>query len=279
MQCPRMNDIPTPVSNDAIASPPATPLQVRQAARAGALDAPTAALAPGFVQANLVVLPREAAADFTLFCQRNPKPCPLLAVGDPGDPSLPGLGADIDIRTDVARYRVFRRGLPVEEVADVRAFWRDDLVSFLIGCSFSFEEAMLEAGLPLRHIEQKCNVPMYRTSIPTVSAGRFGGPMVVSMRPLKPADAIRAIQITSRFPAVHGAPVHFGDPAQIGVNDLARPDYGEAVRIDPGEVPVFWACGVTPQTAIELAGPEICITHAPGYMLVTDVRNCQMAAF
>ena len=255
----------------------ATPREVRLAARAGTLDAPTADLAPGYVQGNLVVLPHEFAADFMLFCQRNPKPCPLLAVGDPGDPSLPAMGEDIDIRSDIPRYRVFRDGQLVEEIGDVRRYWRDDMVSFLIGCSFSFEQAMIEAGLPIRHIEENCNVPMYRTNLLTSPAGVFSGPLVVSMRPLKPADAIRAVQITSRFPAVHGAPVHIGDPQQIGIRDLAQPDYGDAVRIDAGEVPVFWACGVTPQAAIAQARPGICITHAPGYMLVTDARNSHFA--
>ncbi len=261
------------------AAAPSTPRQLRLAARAGAWSAPTADVAPGYVQGNLTILPQALAADFLLFCQRNPKPCPLLAVGSPGDPSLPTMGADIDLRTDLPRYRVFRDGVLVDEPTDVRALWRDDLVAFLIGCSFSFEAAMLEDGLPVRHIEQGCNVPMYRTNLPTAAAGPFGGPLVVSMRPLKPRDAIRAVQITSRFPAVHGAPVHFGDPAAIGIEDLARPDYGDPVRIDAGEVPVFWACGVTPQAAMAQAQPELSITHAPGHMLVTDMRNTRLASF
>lgn len=255
----------------------AGPREVRRAAREGVLTGPTADLAPGHVQGNLVVLPRAYAADFALFCQRNPKPCPLLAVGNPGDPGLPAMGEDIDIRTDVPRYRVFRDGELVDEPTDVRAMWRDDLVSFLLGCSFSFEQAMIEAGLPIRHIEQRCNVPMYRTSVPTAAAGVFSGPLVVSMRPLKPADAIRAVQVTSRFPAVHGAPVHFGDPSQIGIRDIGRPDYGDPVAIGPGEVPVFWACGVTPQAAVAQARPDICITHSPGCMLVTDALNSRLA--
>ncbi len=255
-----------------------TPYRVRLAARSGALSSPTADLAPGHVQGNLVVLPRVLAEDFLLYCQRNPKPCPLLAVGEPGDPSLPGMGEDIDLRTDLPRYRVFRDGRLVDEVADVRSCWREDLVSFLIGCSFSFEQAMVEAGLPVRHVEQGCNVPMYRTNIPTAAAGPFRGPMVVSMRPLKAAQAIRAIQVTSRFPAVHGAPVHLGDARQIGIRDLASPDFGDAVRIEADEIPVFWACGVTPQVAVAEARPDLCITHAPGYMLVTDLRNSQLAS-
>lgn len=253
--------------------------QVRLGARAGELTGPTANLAPGRVQANLAILPRALADDFLLFCQRNPKPCPLLAMSEPGNPALPELGHDIDIRTDIPRYRVWKDGQLIAEPTDVRDFWRDDLVSFLIGCSFSFEEAMQENDLPVRHIEQRRNVPMYRTNVPTQAAGVFKGPLVVSMRPLKAADAIRAIQVTSRFPSVHGAPVHFGDPAEIGITDIQRPDYGDAVDILPGEVPVFWACGVTPQSVVAAVKPEFCITHAPGHMLVTDLLNSRMAVF
>lgn len=251
--------------------------RARLDARSGKLTGPTANLAPGHVQANLAILPRALAADFLHFCQRNPKPCPLLAMSEPGDPSLPDLGQDIDIRTDIPRYRVWHNGELVAEPTEVRDLWRDDLVSFLIGCSFSFEEAMLDNGLPVRHIEQGCNVPMYRTNIPTHAAGVFGGPLVVSMRPLKAADAIRAIQVTSRFPSVHGAPVHIGDPALIGIANIDRPDYGDAVEIRAGEMPVFWACGVTPQSVVATVRPDFCITHAPGHMLVTDLVNSRMA--
>lgn len=251
--------------------------RVRLDARAGKLAGPTANLAPGHVQANLAILPADVANDFLRFCQRNPKPCPLLAVSEPGDPSLPALGKDIDVRSDIPRYRVWRDGHLVDEPTDVRALWRDDLVAFLIGCSFSFEEAMIDNGLPVRHIEQGCNVPMYRTSIATEPAGPFHGPLVVSMRPLKAADAIRAIQVTSRFPSVHGAPVHLGDPSLIGIRDINQPDYGDAVEIRPGEIPVFWACGVTPQSVVAAVQPEFCITHAPGHMLVTDLLNSRMA--
>lgn len=253
--------------------------QARLDARSGKLTGPTANLAPGHVQANLAILPRALAADFLHFCQRNPKPCPLLAMSEPGDPALPELGQDIDIRSDIPRYRVWKNGELVAEPTDVRDIWRDDLVSFLIGCSFSFEEAMLDNGLPVRHIEQGCNVPMYRTSVPTHAAGVFGGPLVVSMRPLKAADAIRAIQVTSRFPSVHGAPVHIGDPALIGIADINRPDYGDPVEIREGEMPVFWACGVTPQSVVAAVKPAFCITHAPGHMLVTDLINSRMAVF
>lgn len=253
--------------------------QARLDARAGRLDRPTSNVSPGNVQGNLVILPAALADDFMRFCQRNPKPCPLLAVSEAGDPSLPELGVDIDIRTDLPRYRVWRHGRLVDEPTDVRGVWREDLVSFLIGCSFSFEEAMLDNGLPVRHIEQGRNVPMYRTGIATQAAGVFSGPLVVSMRPLKAADAIRAIQVTSRFPSVHGAPVHLGDPALIGIQDIDRPEYGDAVEIRAGELPVFWACGVTPQSVVASVQPEFCITHAPGYMLVTDLLNSRLAAF
>jgi uncharacterized protein YcsI (UPF0317 family) len=253
--------------------------RARQAIRTGQWQAHTSGLADGYVQGNLVILPETLAHDFLRYCQRNPKPCPLLAVSEPGRPELPALGQGIDIRTDLPRYRVWRRGELVDDPTDIRALWRDDLVSFVIGCSFSFEEALLQAGLPVRHIAQRVNVPMYRTNIATAEAGPFRGPLVVTMRPMTAAQAIRAVQVTSRFPNVHGAPVHLGDPAEIGVRDLAKPDYGDAVEIQPGEIPVFWACGVTPQAAITQAKPEFCITHAPGAMLITDLLNQQLASF
>ncbi|MEJ0017231.1 MAG: putative hydro-lyase [Acetobacteraceae bacterium] len=246
--------------------------------RAGGFTGPTSGLAPGNVQANLVVLPKALANDFLRFAQANPKPCPVLGVSEPGDPGFPTLGQDLDIRTDLPRYRVWRHGELVEEPTDISHVWRDDLVSFAIGCSFSFEEALVEDGIEVRHIACGSNVPMYRTNIPCVPAGVFHGPLVVSMRPLKPADAIRAVQITSRFPSVHGAPVHLGMPEQIGIADIGKPDYGDAVPIAPGELPVFWACGVTPQAAVAAVKPEFCITHAPGSMLITDLRNTKLAA-
>ncbi len=258
---------------------PATGLAVRHLCRKEGFDGPTSGLAPGYVQGNLAILPRDWAEEFLRFCQANPKPCPLLGVSDAGNPHLPALGADLDIRTDIGRYRVWRDGRLADEPADVGAVWRDDLVSFVIGCSFSFEEALLQAEVPVRHIALGCNVPMYRTTVPTQPAGRFHGPLVVSMRPLKPADAIRAIQITTRLPAVHGAPVHIGFPEAIGIQDIARPDFGDAVPVEAGELPVFWACGVTPQAAIAAARPPFAITHAPGRMLVTDLKNTQLALF
>jgi uncharacterized protein YcsI (UPF0317 family) len=272
--------MPNPMHADPIfaAEAMARGAEVRHRFRSGAPAAHTSGLADDLVQANLVILPREAANHFLVFCQRNPRPCPVLAVGDAGSPALPSLAADLDLRTDLPRYRVWRDGELVEEPTDVRALWRDDLVAFAIGCSFSFEWAMRAEGIAIRHVDLGRNVPMYRTNIPTRTAGPFGGPMVVSMRPMSAADAIRAVQITARFPAVHGAPVHLGDPAQIGIRDLSQPDYGDAVPVEPGELPVFWACGVTPQAALRQARPSLCITHAPGAMLITDLLNHQLAS-
>jgi uncharacterized protein YcsI (UPF0317 family) len=257
----------------------ATGLEVRRASRAGTLDAPTAGLAPGYVQGNLAILPRDWAEEFLRYCHANPKPCPLLGVSEAGSPKIPALGADLDIRTDIPRYRVWRDGELAGEPCDLNSVWRNDLVSFVIGCSFSFEEALLQNDVPVRHIESGTNVPMYRTNIATERAGRFHGPLVVSMRPLKPSHAIRAVQITTRLPAVHGAPVHIGFPEQIGIRDIAKPDYGDPVPVEAGELPVFWACGVTPQAAIAAARPPFAITHAPGFMLVTDLKNSQLSLF
>lgn len=252
-------------------------VQARHAIREGRWTGHTSGLADGYVQGNLVILRKAHADDFLNYCRRNPKPCPVLAVSQPGHPGLPSLGADLDIRTDLPRYRIWRDGEIVDSPTDIRGLWREDLVTFVIGCSFSFEQALLEAGLPLRHVAQGRNVAMYRTNVPTEPAGPFQGPLVVSMRPFSAQDAIRAVEVTSRFPDVHGAPVHIGDPAQIGIADLSRPDYGDAVEVLPGEMPVFWACGVTPQAAIERARLDFCITHAPGAMLVTDLLNHQLA--
>lgn len=254
-----------------------TPAQLRREIRAGRHDSNTSGYGAGFVQCNIVILPADWATDFMRFCQLNPKPCPLLATSNgPGDHRLPEFG-DIDIRTDVPRYRVFENGQQKTEVTDISALWRDDLVTFALGCSFSFEEALLADGIEVRNINEAVNVPMYRTSTPCRAAGPFAGNMVVSMRPMKAADAIRAIQICSRFPSVHGAPVHLGDPALIGIQDLSAPDYGDPVSIFDDEIPVFWACGVTPQVAVENAAPPLCITHSPGCMLVTDLSNSKLA--
>jgi len=257
-------------------SPPADPASLRAMIRAGRYQGHTSGLARGFVQANVVILTREWAYDFLQFCALNPKACPVLDVSDAGDPRMRNLGSVIDIRSDVPRYRVYRDGQLASETEDVNALWRGDFVAFALGCSFTFEQALLDAQIPLRHIALGHNVAMYRTSIDNRPAGRLSGKLVVSMRPMTPANAVRAVEITSRFPAAHGAPVHLGDPAVIGIEAIDAPDYGEAVPIEAGEIPVFWACGVTPQAVIAQARPEICITHAPGCMLVTDIRHSQL---
>ena len=251
----------------------ATPAEIRNAIRTGQVSSQTSGMAAGYAQGNLVVLQKEWANDFLQFCANNPKPCPLLAVSKVGDPALPDAGTNIDIRSDLPSYRVFVDGELVDEVNDIRELWQDDFVAFLIGCSFSFEWALMNEGIGVRHIELGRNVPMYRTNIECKPAGAFKGQYVASMRPMKPSDAIRAIEITSRMPQVHGSPIHFGDPAAIGVADLSRPDYGDAVPLGEGEVPVFWACGVTPQVALANAKPPIAITHSPGYMLITDIPD------
>ena len=249
---------------------------LRRRIRAGEWTASTSGMAPAHVQGNLTIVPEQYASDFLRFCQLNPKPCPLLGVSDAGNPALPSLG-DIDIRTDVPRYRVFEDGRCVDEPDNITRWWRDDLVAFVLGCSLCFEDAMLDAGLRLEHVERGTAVPMFKTSIATNPAGRFHGPLVVSMRPFRPAEAIRAIQISSRFPTAHGAPVHMGFPQAIGIEDLSRPDYGSAVDVAPDQLPLFWACGVTPQAVVEAAKLPFCITHYPGSMLITDMRNADIA--
>jgi uncharacterized protein YcsI (UPF0317 family) len=253
-----------------------TGAEVRLACRSGSLAGPTPGLAMGFVQANLVILPRDWAWDFLLLCQRNPKPCPLLDVTEPGDPVPRFIAAGADLRTDLPAYRIWENGTLVEEPADIVRYWRDDLVAFLVGCSFTFENALLASNVPVRHIEEGRNVPMYRTNITCRPAGRFSGPMVVSMRPMTPGQAVSATKICSRFPRAHGAPIHIGDPAAIGISDVSRPDFGESVSIRAGEVPVFWACGVTPQAAVMEAKPPFAITHKPGHMFVSDLKDADL---
>jgi uncharacterized protein YcsI (UPF0317 family) len=253
------------------------PAALRAAMRRGQLTGPTAGLAPGFTQANLVALPEADAFDFLRFCVRNPKPCPVLEVTDPGSPEPASLAPGADLRSDLPRYRVWRDGELVDEPTDAAGHWGEDLVGFLIGCSFTFERALLAEGLPVRHLEQGVNVPMYRTSRPCQAAGRFSGPLVVSMRPMRPEQAIRATQVTSRYASVHGAPVHVGDPGELGIADLGAPDYGEPVEVRDGEVPVFWACGVTPQAVAAASRPALMITHAPGHMFITDAVEARQA--
>jgi len=243
---------------------------VRAEARSGRLLGRTSGLAPDYLQANLVILPSELADDFRRFCQLNPKPCPLLEVTEPGNWEPRHVAPGADLRTDLPSYRVYRRGVLTEEVNDITHLWTNDLVAFLLGCSLSFEAGMQRAGLPVRHVEEDRTVPMFRTNVPCSPAGPFSGPLVVSMRPFTPAQAIEAVILTSRYPLAHGAPVHLGDPDAIGIPDLMRPDFGDAVTIRTGEIPVFWACGVTPQAVLMEAKPEFAITHSPGCMFVTD---------
>jgi uncharacterized protein YcsI (UPF0317 family) len=277
-------------------TPFSSPADLRAAIRAGTFTGQTAGQCPGFVQTNVVILPKSYADEFEAFCRANPKPCPLVAVSEPGRFDFAGSGipvasgpgfaaasgpgssvaADCDLRTDVPRYRVFRNGVaePVDPT-DIRDIWRGDFVGFLIGCSFTFESALVAAGLPVRNQDEGRTVPMFRTSLACTTAGRFAGPTVVSMRPYRREQVEQVIEITGRYPSMHGAPIHVGDPAAIGIRDLARPDFGDGVTIRDGEVPVFWACGVTPQLALAAAAPEIAVTHTPGCMFVTDLRNEQ----
>jgi uncharacterized protein YcsI (UPF0317 family) len=251
--------------------PLADPAGARERFGAG-LAVPSSGWAPGYTQANLVVLPRDWAWDMLLFAQRNPQPVPLLDVTDTGSTGTV-LAPDADLRTDLPRYRVWRDGELIDEPTDVTDLWTDDLVAFLIGCSFSFETALLAAGVPVRNIEQGRNVSMYRTNRACRPAGRLSGPLVVSMRPV-PAELVpTAVQVTARMPQVHGAPVHVGSPSSLGIGDLSRPDFGDPVDLAEGDVPVFWACGVTPQAALMASRPPFAITHAPGYMFVTDVPD------
>ena len=249
------------------------PDEARKLIRSKEWDKPTAGMANGYIQANLAILPKDLAFEFLLFSQRNPKSCPIIDVTEPGSP-VPMLSApNADIRTDLPKYRIYKNGVLSEELSDITSYWDDDMVAFLIGCSFTFEEALLKNNIPIRHIEENRNVPMFKTNIECVKAGRFEGPMVVSMRPMTEKEAIRAVQVTSRFPSVHGAPVHIGNPEAIGINNIHQPDFGDAVTIKDGEVPVFWACGVTPQAVAMHVKPEIMITHAPGHMFITDLKN------
>ena len=258
--------------------PETSPRGVRERIRRGEWTRPTAGLSPGHVQANLVSLPREQAFDFLLFCQRNPRPCPLVEVLETGSHEPTATAPGADIRTDLPAYNVYREGVLEATVADVRDYWRDDLVTFLLGCSFTFETALSSAGIPLHHVESDRNVAMYKTNVATTPAGVFAGPLVVSMRPVPQAQVVKAVQVTSRFPSAHGAPLHVGDPEALGIRDLAAPDYGDPPVILEGETPLFWACGVTPQAVAVASKPPFMITHAPGHMFITDLRDEDVAA-
>lgn len=247
--------------------------QIRMKIRSGEYLGHTAGLGLGYLQANLVILPEEYALDFFRFCQRNPKPCPLVGVSDTGNPYMSTLGGDIDIRTDVPAYYVYEDGKRVETVNELGSQWRDDFVAFALGCSFTFEDALQREHFPLWHIDNNTTVPMFRSNIKTVTAGPFRGPTVVSMRAIDEEHIDDVVEISRKFPLAHGAPVHWGDPSEIGIQDVGVPDWGDPSPIGEGEIPVFWACGVTPQVAIERAKVSICITHKPGHMLITDVED------
>ena len=245
------------------------PAELRLASRSGQFSLPTAGHAAGYIQANLMIVPQAQAFDFLLFCQRNPKPCPLVEVLEPGQLE-PACAPGANLATDLPGYRVYRDGEFVEERSDIAALWQKDFVTFLIGCSFSFESAVINEGVPLRHVDEGCNVAMYRTNLACVPSGPFHGDMVVSMRPIKSRDVAKVVEVSGRFALAHGVPLHIGNPQEIGINDLSKPDYGDFVPVMPDEVPVFWACGVTPQWIAQSSRLSLCITHAPGKMFVTD---------
>ncbi len=253
-----------------------SPKSVRELIRKKEITGPTSGMSAGYAQANLVILPKKYAFDFLLFSMRNPKSCPILEVTEPGCRMLDITAREADIATDIPKYRIYKDGQLTEEVTDVEKYWRDDLVSFLIGCSFSFEADLLQADVPVRQIEENCNVPMYLTNIPCKSAGIFHGNMVVSMRPIPYELVPKAVMITGQMPKVHGAPIHIGNPEHIGIKDISHPDFGDMVTIRENEVPVFWPCGVTPQAAVMASKPDFCITHAPGHMFITDIKNINL---
>lgn len=252
------------------------PLEVRKLIREGKITCQTSGMCLGYAQANLVIVPKNIAYDFLLFTQRNPKSCPLLEVGDVGDKFLKYLGKDINIAKDIPKYRIYKKGELIGEYTDIEKFWREDFVSFLIGCSFSFESELLEADIPVRHIEKGCNVPMFITNINCNEAGIFKGKMVVSMRPIPKDKVVKSVLVSGSMPKVHGAPIHIGNPKDIGIKYINKPDFGDKVIIKEGEVPVFWPCGVTPQSVIMNVKPEIVITHSPGHMLITDIKNVNL---
>jgi uncharacterized protein YcsI (UPF0317 family) len=253
-----------------------TPSEAWNLIRENKLNRPTYGIASGFAQANLAILKKDLAFEFLMFCQRNQKPCPILDVTEIGSPVPQLVAPNADLRTDLGSYRIYREGVLVDEVSDILKYWEDDMVAFLIGCSFTFERALLSNGIPLRHMELGSNVAMYKTNIECIPAGRFAGPTVVSMRPIPEKDVVRAVQVTSRFPATHGAPVHIGSPESIGIKDINQPDFGDVLPIREGEVPVFWACGVTPQAVAMQVKPDIMITHSPGYMFITELNEEQL---
>lgn len=253
-----------------------SPKEVRKLIKEQKITGQTSGMCAGYAQANLCILPKELAFDFLLFCTRNPRPCPVLEVGDAGSRIIKEMADNADAATDFPKYRIWKNGVLTKEVNDISDIWQSDFVYFLIGCSFSFEAELVEAGIPVRHIEEGRNVPMFNTNIPLKKAGIFGGNMVVSMRPIPYDLVVKAVNVTAAMPRVHGAPIHIGDPKLIGINDISKPDYGDAVTVKDGEIPVFWPCGVTPQNAVMNAKPPIAITHSPGHMFITDIKNSSL---
>jgi uncharacterized protein YcsI (UPF0317 family) len=249
--------------------------ETRARIRSGEHTGPTGGISPGYVQTNLVMLPEEYAFDFLKFCVRNPRPCPVLEVTDAGSATPSVMAPKADLRTDVPRYRIFENGELVEELTDLTPHWRNDLISFLLGCSFTFETALLSAGLSLAHLDQGRNVPMYVTGRECVPSGPFAGPMVVSMRPYRAEEIPLAVTVSGRYPTMHGAPIHVGDPDSLGIKDIDEPEFGDAISIGEEQIPAFWACGVTPQAVAMQARPPFMITHSPGHMFVTDRLNSE----
>lgn len=250
----------------------ADPAELRALIRDGRWQTTTTGACAGRLQANLVIVPAAVADDFRTACGRNPQALPLLEMTAPGDPTVPRTAPGADLRTDLPRYHVHRDGALAAEVSDLHDVWRDDLVAFLLGCSFSAEEALLAAGVRLRHLDQRQGVPMFVTNVDCAPAGPFHGPLVVSMRPIATQQVERAVEVTQALPLAHGAPVHAGDPAELGIADVLAPAWGDPIEVHADETPVFWACGVTPQTLLQAARLPLAITHAPGYMFVTDIR-------
>lgn len=253
-----------------------SPCEVRKLIKEQKITGQTSGMCAGYAQANLCILPKDLAFDFLLFCTRNPRPCPILEVGDAGSRLIKTMADNADVATDFPKYRVWKNGILTEERTDISDIWQDDFIYFLIGCSFSFEAELLEAGIPVRHIEEGRNVPMFNTNIELQKAGIFGGNMVVSMRPIPYELVVKAVNVTAAMPRVHGAPIHIGNPELIGIKDISKPDYGDAVTINDGEIPVFWPCGVTPQYVVMNAKPPLAITHSPGHMFITDVKNSSL---
>lgn len=256
-----------------------SPEEVRGLIRRNQWSQSTSGVASGYVQANLVILRKEYALEFMQFCHRNPKPCPLLDVTDIGSSKPVYLGEDADIKTDIGFYRVYRNGKLTETLTDLNEIWEKDMVGFLLGCSLTFERHLVNTGIYLHHYKNNNPVSMYKTNIPCVEAGIFKGNMVVSMRPIPVKELTNVVLMTSKFSLAHGAPIHIGSPEYIGIKELHKPDFGEVVPMPDDCVPVFWACGVTPQAIAIENKIDLMITHEPGYMFVSDIPDDEIVKF